>query len=481
MSGTKLNEHRFDKGKFISPWNDIGIDFTEKPWFQNRLPEYLWIGLIFDKYDRDRGMDICGQIIQYLKNYNIQTLCMSELLNLEESQQKEVWSCIAKKTQKSTLSPLTSILTFSRYPAFAEYFSSFDRSLDDNNKKIGEVLKKAADHQSHFATDIRFIVLYFLMIKGRLQFTCEARSSLDLIVKYPYLSHDDEEMKMIRPLIRSAEISVELQSVQHREYIEFFWENVSIMTDCKLFSLVYEKDASDTDVYLEHTGKIMQYYSDMFTSAYPLDNKMLVLLGIATYSYKRILELVNCNLYNEISGRSIVRILIENYITMRYLLKREAEHDDIWEDYQYYGIGQYKLIAKRADNAKKNIESSHVPYEYINILVDEFRMEQFVDMDTKYFDRINVREKANDIGEKELFGLYYDYDSAFEHGLWGAIRESSLLKCEAAGHQYHCVPDIKNVQKMKSVWSDAKMAMNKLLLVLKETYGLPDEYSLDGE
>ena len=63
----------------------------------------------------------------------------------------------------------------------------------------------------------------------------------------------------------------------------------------------------------------------------------------------------------------------------------------------------------------------------------------------------------------------------------GAIRESSLLKCEAAGHQYHCVPDINNVQKMKSVWSDAKMAMNKVLLVLKETYGLPDKYSIDGE
>lgn len=42
-------------------------------------------------------------------------------------------------------------------------------------------------------------------------------------------------------------------------------------------------------------------------------------------------------------------------------------------------------------------------------------------MDTTYFDKKKIREKAIDVDEKDLFGLYYDYDSAFEHGLWGAI------------------------------------------------------------
>ena len=45
-------------------------------------------------------------------------------------------------------------------------------------------------------------------------------------------------------------------------------------------------------------------------------------------------------------------------------------------------------------------------------------------MDTKYFDKQNIRLKAESVDEKNLFGLYYDYDSSFEHGLWGAIRES---------------------------------------------------------
>lgn len=114
-------------------------------------------------------------------------------------------------------------------------------------------------------------------------------------------------------------------------------------------------------------------------------------------------------------------------------------------------------------------------------MVSEFRDDKYVDMDTKYFDKHNIREKAIDVGEKDLFGLFYDYDSAFEHGLWGAVRESSLIKCDAAEHQFHCVPDITNEQKLKSVWKDAKTTMNKILRVLKEVYGLPEKYAIDED
>lgn len=45
-------------------------------------------------------------------------------------------------------------------------------------------------------------------------------------------------------------------------------------------------------------------------------------------------------------------------------------------------------------------------------------------------------------------------------------------------HQFHCVPDITNEQKLKSVWKDAKTTMNKILRVLKEVYGLPENMQL---
>ena len=481
MSDIKLSEHRFHKGKFISPWNDMGFTMTQTPWFQRRLPEYLWIGLILDKYGRSEGLQICGHIIQQIKRFNLRTLCFSELLELKQEEQEKVWATIANIAGADTINPLTAIIYYSEYPIFASQFSFIGNMPEERIQKVGEILKKAADHQSYFSTDIRFVALYFMMVTGKINFLEGMKSEVEKILKYPYLSHDEDEMKMIRPAIRSSEMMSEPTNEAHNKFISSFWESVSIMSDCELYMLHFEPEAEDADAYEERIKEIMGYYADMFTSAYPLDNKMLVLLGIATYSYKRLLELINCNLYNEISGRSIVRVLIENYIMMKYLLKHENDHEDIWTEYQYYGIGQYKLIAKRADEATIDTGSSHVPYKYLDVLVSEFRDDKFVDMDTKYFDKHNIREKAIDVGEKELFGLFYDYDSAFEHGLWGAVRESSLIKCDAAEHQFHCVPDITNEQKLKSVWKDAKTTMNKILNVLRDVYGLPEKYAIDGD
>lgn len=148
---------------------------------------------------------------------------------------------------------------------------------------------------------------------------------------------------------------------------------------------------------------------------------MLVLLGMATYSYKRVAEVVEHNLYNAISGRSTTRVLAESYIMMKYLLDKEIQNDNIWAEFQEYGMGQYKIIVARARDYQIN-EASHVEYKLLEILVEEHAREEFMDMDTSYFDKQNIREKANLVDEKELYGLYYDYDSAFEHGLWGCYK-----------------------------------------------------------
>ena len=87
----------------------------------------------------------------------------------------------------------------------------------------------------------------------------------------------------------------------------------------------------------------------------------------------------------------------------------------------------------------------------------------------------SVRLKAEDVGEKNLYGLYYDYDSSFEHGLWGAIRESSLLKCNNPAHKYHCVPDVEDETRLKTVLPDCIMIMNKTISFLDEIYGIPEQ------
>ena len=92
--------------------------------------------------------------------------------------------------------------------------------------------------------------------------------------------------------------------------------------------------------------------------------------------------------------------------------------------------------------------------------------EEYINMDTSYFDKQAIRVKAKEVDEEELYKLFYDYDSSFEHGLWGAVRESALLKCGSPAHQYHCIPDYAGQQKLPSVWKDCVRTMNKILRII---------------
>ena len=87
----------------------------------------------------------------------------------------------------------------------------------------------------------------------------------------------------------------------------------------------------------------------------------------------------------------------------------------------------------------------------------------------------NIRKKADVVDENELYGLYYDYDSSYVHGFWGAIRESTLLSCNNPAHKFHCIPDIEGDIRLKTVLPDCIMVMNKTIKFLNEIYGIPSD------
>lgn len=422
MSHSKLSDHKFKKGKFIAPLNEIE-NLTplkdNESWYFGRLPEYIWIGLILDKYGRGAGLDKLYYIIKKLHSIepSINLPRFSSILSMEDQKQKAFYEYLLTKIDRNTLCPLTLIFTYSEHPIFSRYFVNIDMDIKERIDILKENLDKCSNHQSEHSTDIRFIVLYYSCMIGQLHLL---EPQMKLILKYPVLSHNNDEMRIIRPTIRAAEGMILVNEKKSDWYLNIFWRKISIMTDCELYSLKYENELANTQLYMEQLYEVFNYLSELLCTTNPLDNKMQVLFGLATYSYKRILEVVEHNLFNSISGRSAVRILIENYIMMKYLVKIEPEHEDIWTEYQVYGIGQYKLILSRFRDQEENedLKDSHVNYKYLECLVNEFFTEEMIDMDTRYFDKQNIREKAKQVGEQTLYGLYYDYDSAYEHGLW---------------------------------------------------------------
>ena len=445
----------------------------EKSWTYGRIPEYLWIGLLLKHYGRDEGLRKSYGIISTLHKLapDLYTARLSQVLKLDTDIQKRFYDYIVCSGAKEALAPLTIFLTASKAPVFSEYFYCSEQSVQDRCESIIQTMRDIMDHQSDEATDIRFVVLYFNLLSGKLHLQKE---QVDLLMAYPASKHTDEIMHMARPTVRSLEMMLLTFEKAESVYLKEFWRCVSEMTDCNIFIIEFPEEKRNITAYMEKLHEVFAYLSELFVSTDPLDEKMNVLLGIATYSYKRLKEIYEHQLFNSISGRSCVRILIEDYIMMRYLVKNEPSHDNIWRDYQLYGMGLYKLVLAR-HRESGGLEQSHFDERYIEALVNEFKGEEFIDMDTKYFDKQNIRLKAESVGEKDLFGLYYDYDSSFEHGLWGAIRESSLLKCNNPAHKYHCVPDVEDETRLKTVLPDCVMVMNKTVSFLNELYGIPEQ------
>lgn len=476
MGHSKLSDHTLKKGKFITPINSLSMikEFEDdKSWTYGRMPEYLWIGLLLKHYGREEGMRKSYSIISTLHKLvpHLCTARLSQILKLDEDTQKRFYDYIVCLGVKEALAPLTVFLSSSKAPIFAKFFYCPSQSIEDRCKAIIHTMRDIMDHQSYEATDIRFIALYFNLLSGKLHLQKE---QVDLLTTYPTAKHTDEIMSIARPTVRSLEMMILTFETIDSAYLKEFWRCVSEMTDCSIFVIKFSEEKRNVTTYMEKLYEVFTYLSELFVATDPLNEKMNVLFGIATYSYNRMKEIYEHQLFNSISGRSCVRVLIECYIMMKYLVKNEMSHDNIWRDYQLYGMGLYKLVLSRHRESGV-LKESHFDEKYIEVLVNEFKDEEFIDMDTKYFDKQNIRLKAESVGEKDLYGLYYDYDTSFEHGLWGAIRESSLLKCNNPAHKYHCVPNIENEIVLKTVLPDCIMIMNKTVLFLNELYGIPEQ------
>lgn len=409
MRRSNLSEHTFKKGKFVTPINSIPMmkEFEdEKSWTYGRMPEYLWIGMIFKYFGREEGMRRLYGIISELHRLVPEwySLRMSQILKLNEDIQKKFYSYIVRMDAKEALAPLTIYLTATRAPIFVEYFYCPEQNVEQRCNTIIETMRELMEHQSFESTDIRFVVLYFNLLSGK---THLMKEQIELLSSYPISTHADEIMRMARPMVRSIELMLLTFEETDSKFIREFWRCVSDMTDCELFSVEFPNENRGITAYMERLHDVYMYLAELFATAEPLDEKMNVLLGIATYSYKRLLEIYEHNMFNAIAGRSCVRVLIEDYIMMKYLVKNEEMHENIWRDYQLYGIGLYKLVLAR--HRESGIaDETHFDENYVEALVNEFKNEEFINMDTRYFDNQKIRIKAEEVNEKDLYGLYYD-------------------------------------------------------------------------
>lgn len=477
-SHSTIEQHKNNKGYYTTPLNSIpGMKPMNKyeSWFSGRMPEYIWISIILDYYGREEGL----RKIACINNFIYQTAPeitlprLSAFIKLPEDKQKQIYNYIKFITTDEIFAQLTLFLTTETAPTFSECCYTNYESISSRCEELINTINKLRSQNSILTNDTRFCIIGYYNLSGKIHVT---KKDAELLSKYQDMSTNSAEYEIAAAMIRNTESTFLMVIAQPNEdFLNMFWDRVSMMTDCKVFVCEFGETKSLSQ-FNKKVYELLSYLNELYVNAYPLDKKLEIFTGIITYSYKRLKEVEDHNLYTSISGRSCIRGLIENYIMVKYLITFENDNPNIWDDFEYYGLGQIKkyVLASRQDNSRE--QESHVAYKYLDILLNEFTMEEFTDIDARgYFDQKNIRSKSELVNEKDLYKLYYDYDSQYDHCLWGAIRESSMLKCDNSAHQYHLVPDIEDEQKLKTIYYDCIYVMKKMVAFYSTQIEIPEK------
>lgn len=478
MKYSKLSEHINEKGVFVSPFvHTLRKYLKDNSWIYSRLPEYIWIGLLLNN-----NQDRTTRILNVLKIFNVLSQFpefndrkmgfprITKIATLSINSKLQFFDEVKKLNLIDSLSPIL-LMDIAEINEFNVYFKHCDISFEEKKNKLIDTIEKMRDHQSDFSTDVRYAVIYLLSKNTVIH--ADKKSIFNKLYMYPYLDHKDERMKIIRPTIRSFEIS--FVNEMNEKYITEFWNMISAYTECKEMMIQITNNYKESvDLVNEKVYKVLDFYKELYKNCCPHDEKLFTMISMLTYNYKIFLEVKDNNIENGIIARSALRTITEVYMINKYLIKSENKDKDVWKKYQIYGLGKFKLIYERKREFQfKEKEQSHIDFSYVDMLVSENINKEFIDMDITFFDKSNIRSKFDLIDELDLWKYEYEYDTQYVHGFWGAIRESSVNICDNPSHLYHGLPDIDNNQKLRSVIPDMVEILIKHIYLIDSQYNLP--------
>ena len=479
MKKTTLSELKKRNGKLLSPWVDqLGDVLSLTSWSIDRLPEYIWMALILEDLGRVNGISCCIRIFNKMRLWNPEydTAKMSIFLAINEAEQDALYDIIKSEANPEILAPLTAVIGFDYSPSFYRHFYMPNYDYERRIEKLAVVSKVYYRPDSNEGTDLRFLSLIPQVLSGSLSHPPNTPLS-EALYNYGNLEHSEPIMGLYRTSIRATEGAIALSDGSTSAWINHFWDITSKATDCGLHYIVFGKEDSEMDYleFIENTKEALNYLNIQHKQDTVTDEAYIVLSGSLVFAFKTFAEVIHHDLSNTIIGRQSVRIIIETYIMMKYLVSQEGSKPNIWSEYQAYGIGKYKLILMKLREDKDD-GVHHVDERILDLLVNEPQLEEFTDIDLKYFDSAKIREKAFGVGEKALYDVAYDYDSSYAHGLWGAVRESSMLACDNIFHHFRPVTDALLKQKLPDITWDCYNYLRKLILLVNDRYPFPEWY-----
>ena len=190
-----------------------------------------------------------------------------------------------------------------------------------------------------------------------------------------------------------------------------------------------------------------------------IDARMDASFGLVMYAISVPFELANLPSHLLPSGRSLLRTIVEVFVTLSFL--RSKDDQTIWLQYRNYGNGQTALAFLKTIDLEE--APDFIDMKRLEILANEDAWFESKDINIGAWADKNLRAMAQEAGVKDVYDQYYDWTSGFVHGHWGAVRDSVFTTCLNPLHRLHRIP--RSLQPMPSVLADCcKLKLSNRLL-----------------
>ena len=249
---------------------------------------------------------------------------------------------------------------------------------------------------------------------------------------------------------------------RHDSWPANFWKECYEKTPCIPLNIKQDyKFKSDTENILKSLANI---YINLVNHSFNTSNQTDInprhdtIFGTALFTLLLLRELLKGDNRISISGRLILRTIVECYITLFYLIKKDDE--ELWKSYRVFGSGQAKLSWLKYNDM--DIKPEFVDLDMLKNLANEDMWLEYVEINLGHWEKSNLRKMSEDCGVKDVYDKFYSWTSTYTHGHWGAIRETVFDTCGNPLHRLHRIPSLK-APNHPDVVPDALQLINEII------------------
>lgn len=433
---------------------------SPRSWKDDRLPDILWAVVIRSSLSQEESLVLFRKIAEIPKEHNgLFDITHSGIKNWTKEERKILFNKLSLHSDEVTniLRQLTFFKSLPNRDEWVEHFGE-PEGREYRLEYIAKGISTCFNHQSQEATDCRWLKVLCLINSGKIKMPYEM---YEKILGYPSIGNQRE----VRPLIRATEIGPFMEN--KKEWSEEFWKEAMGVTLCK----PYEREPQRRDIIkinhdaiarARHLLILHSMSTDETSSVDPIHDTVF---GYGMYSLRLLDEIVATNLSRGAIGRIVLRTLVENYITLGYLI--EMNDIAVWKSFRDYGIGQMKQAFLKINDS--SIQPPFFDTDYVKLLANEDRWVEFINIELGDWDKSDLRKRADKAGLKDIYDKYYDWTSGYSHGSWGAIRESCFGLCINPLHKFHSIPD-RSVFPLPGILDDSVEIVNKILELIEKKY-----------